>query len=217
MESFIYYKKKQRLMNENMKTLNKEKNVETIISSFNKNYVQGILRQIEEKEVPEKVKKFFEGHSQLFIDLEDYIQGNFSQYYVIDKYNSEQIYIAQQTKTYTKTNNNSEELTYIFETKNETKIGHGEIRYNYTSKEDFFVDKPFVGFSSTEDEFLRKGYGLERLKLMNELTKSIYHLKLHSSTTIRDNARKVWSERLIKEGSAKQYFQEERERFQFIK
>lgn len=168
--------------------------------------------------VPQTAMEFFEGHSKCLILPEDYHPRNFMAYFAISHANGDIAHAAQQTKIYSGSNNETEDLTYLYETRVGNKIGHGEIRMNYKNSR-YFASKPFVGFTKTEDDFLRQGLGIRRLKVMNGLTQMLYGLPLNSDTLLTDSARQVWL-KLIGYGIAKKYSEPyiggEHERYAFV-
>ncbi len=80
----------------------------------------------------------------------------------------------------------------------------GEISYNPFRQEDFFQDKPFVGYTETDSAHKRKGLALRRLEIMNVLAKALYGFPLHSGILGEDNdARKVWGKLVDKKRARK--------------
>ncbi|MFA7298272.1 MAG: hypothetical protein WC010_01370 [Candidatus Absconditabacterales bacterium] len=177
--------------------------------------------EIKREDIPKEVIVLFEGYSRLYILPEEYKEGNFEQYGYIKHTTPTSFitYFALQEKTIDK--KYKEKQIYLFERdKKGNKIGHGEIRLGIEYKkkdEDFFKDKPFVGFTDTEDDYKNKGYGKKRIQTMNMISKQTRGLKLHSDVLFSDpNAQKI-RERLEKEGLAKRYKRKNgRDRFCFV-
>lgn len=140
------------------------------------------------EDLPEDVKIKFEAYSMNLIYPEDYKEWNFEKIWYI-QHNFPEPYItyfATQDKQYE--DGYMEKLIYLFEQNDQgIKIWHGEIRLclDYDDEkifQNFFKDKPFVGFTQTENYFLKKGYGLLRLIHMNQILIKEFGLKLYSST-----------------------------------
>ncbi|MCA9478238.1 MAG: hypothetical protein KC535_03775, partial [Nanoarchaeota archaeon] len=176
----------------------------------------GTLRSIFYYELPLEAIDRFESYSRRLVDpfFDSYRPKQFSQLYCININPQEQVFIAEQTKTDMDTNI-TEDLIYLVEMLDDTKIGHGEIRYRFESEKPYFLNKPFVGFTKTDDGFTEKGYGTRRLHIMNALTQAHYHLPLYSSTLMADQARTIWEKLTFKE-KAKRFLEEKLERFQFL-
>ncbi len=162
------------------------------------------------KDVPADARKRFEGCSKSFIYSEDYKEWNFEKIWYI-QYNFPEPYItyfATQDKEYD--TGSIEKLIYLFEKNYEwEKIWHGEIRlciHNNNEKifQNFFKDKPFVGFTQTEEDFFKKGYGILRLIHMNQLVTKEFGLKLYSSELPAPWAKRN-REKLVEYGLAKQF------------
>jgi len=83
-------------------------------------------------------------------------------------------------------------------------VGVGELRYAKTDTRAYFQQKPFVGYTETVVEHMRKGLGRRRLFAMNALAQHLFGLKLHSDTCLSEEAERLWR-RLVREGIAKQY------------
>jgi len=166
-------------------------------------------------QIPNQVMEWFEGRSSLLIDPRNYLQGNFSAFYVINHQSGDRTFAARQTKTYD-TNGDTEELVYLIDVDSDgIEEGHGEIRMNISNDDPYFKNKPFVGYTETEGGFRRQGLGTRRLLMMNTFTQMLYDLPLHSDTLIADDARRLW-ERLAVEGKAIKYPEGQNERFRFV-
>ena len=99
-------------------------------------------------------------------------------------------------------------------------IGRGEMRYNDSSNTDYFKDKPFVGYTRTystypEKDFSKRGYGRRRLHALNLAAQTLYNLPLHSDTLRSPAATRLW-EKLVIDGLAEMYMQEQHTRYKFV-
>lgn len=59
-----------------------------------------------------------------------------------------------------------------------TRIGHGEVCLDVTSSDPYFINKPFVGQTTSEKR--REGYATRRLIIMNSLSRLVFGLPLYS-------------------------------------
>ena len=118
-----------------------------------------IIKTTRDKIPPKAIKKF-EGYSKRFILPKQYKEDNFEAYAYMNHALPEPYttYLAIQEKHISK--ECVEKNIYIFEQDSQgRKIGHGEIRLavKYKKEEEaFFKDKPFVGYTATEEEFQNK-------------------------------------------------------------
>ncbi len=193
----------------------KETNIEVVISQLNKAFPKNKVETISYEDIPEIAIEKFERYSNRFSCVKKYKEKDFDNIFRIIHDTNKITYIVQQQKTYCSTFD-TEDLTYLFEITNNEKIGHGELRYNFTNDDSFFIQKPFVGFTQTENSFLKKGHGLQRYQLMNALTQAFYSLPLHSGTIrCHEDVAKLWY-KLEKQNNAKSYQEGNKLRFQFI-
>ncbi|MCK4670683.1 MAG: hypothetical protein KAT43_05780 [Nanoarchaeota archaeon] len=176
---------------------------------FNLYYPEGRIEWIAISDIPEQAMKCFEGYSKRFILPKDYKPGDFTGLFVVRHNDDMRTYIARQPKLHD--DGEIEELTYLFEMdENNASFGHGEIRFYPAMQRDYFKDKPFVGYSHTNDDYLKRGLAIRRLVLMNALSQLFFDLPLHSSERfVHVGAGKAW-ERLVKQGKAKSYQQDKR-------
>lgn len=119
-------------------------------------------------------------------------------------------YLANQKKHYQ--NGSSENVIHLIDAKPDGSVsGVGEVRFNPLSEDDYFKEKPFVGWTASEEEFRHEGLGRRRLLVMKLATSAEFGLALHSGTVHSDdNVIKIW-ERLVSEGKAVSYDQVIRE------
>lgn len=174
------------------------------------------------EDLPEDVKIKFEAYSMNFIHQEDYREWNFEKIWYI-QHNFPEPYItyfATQDKQYE--DGYTEKLIYLFEQNDQgIKIWHGEIRLclDYDDEkifQNFFKDKPFEGFTNTEENFLKKGYGLLRWIHMNYLVNKIFALKLYSSDLLAPWAKRN-REKLVEYGLATETIDSNwKSRFSFV-
>ncbi len=114
------------------------------------------LSQVSYADLPDIVRKHFEGQSSKFITPENYSQGNFSRILSFAHENGDVTFVAQQDKQYG-SNEETERLTYFVDLSGEEMTGYLEMRLNLTDIRDYFKDKPFVGFTRTLDGYLKEG------------------------------------------------------------
>jgi hypothetical protein len=76
--------------------------------------------------------------------------------------------------------------------------------------------KPYVGYTETDETHRREGLGLRRLRLMNRLALREYDQPLHSdpNADVSDEAKAVWL-KLVNSGEAEFFHDEEYPRFRF--
>jgi hypothetical protein len=194
---------------ENFKNI-KSSESEELTAKFNKFFPEGKIKEISIKDLPADVLKSFEGSSKRFILPEDYKPGDFKKIFLVEHDNGDLTYIGNQIKNYW--NESTEDLSYLFERRGQEKIGHGELRYDISSDDEFFKNKPFVGFTETEKEYHKTGLGRRRLFLLNALAQSLYDQPLYSSTLIADEARSLW-EKLVVEGKAEKFKEGDDDRY----
>jgi hypothetical protein len=171
-------------------------------NSFSRYYPFGIMEIAQYDQIHPKAMDKFEGYSRRFILPENYHKGDFHQFFIVQRTNQEKTYVAYQTKTYPlETGGNTERLIYLFElNQKEEKLGHGEIRFNVTSLDEFFVNKPFEGFTQTEPRLQKEGRGTDRLLLCNALTQTILGLPYYSDVFTPNHIKKSegpWKMQLI--------------------
>ncbi len=115
-------------------------------------------------------------------------------------------YVAEHPKTY-HTNGATESNAYLVDVnEEETQVGFGEIRFSISDQGPFFTDKPFVGWTQTEEGYKNAGLGRRRLLAMNIAALALYEKPLHSDTLTSEAAEGLW-ESLVTEGLAEKYIQ----------
>lgn len=177
-------------------------------------YFKDNLKIAEYDEIDRCALKMFESYSSSFIHPRAYKSRDFHQLFIIES-GSDIVFVAHQTKIYNP--DSAERLVYLVEMSKSRYIGHGEIRFNPNSEEPFFKDKPFVGFTNTEEAFRRRGIGTRRLEIMNGLTNILFNLPLHSSQFKEDykkDSESPWKMQ-VRLGNARRYFFEGGHRYCF--
>lgn len=163
--------------------------------------------------------KLFEWFSERFKDPKSYVALDFHELLKIRGAGSVVTYVAWHTMVHQDAG--LETCLFLCETTRRGKlVGHGEIRFEPMNQDRFFKDKPFVGYSATEEAYGGKGLGLERLVRMNALTLALWGLYLHSDTHIiggiQSTEYHIWS-RLVEMENVARYMEGKQERFKFIK
>jgi hypothetical protein len=166
-------------------------------------------------DLPQDTVDRFERMSERYIHPSEYRRGNFEKILRIQNTDRSISYVAFQTKQYFASQFDEpgaiERLMLIWEKMDDTVCGSGEVRYNITDKREFFLNKPFVGYTESdplisdpkEKKLVRRGFGLRRLRLMHALTMSEYALPLYSDIGGgMDPEPLVW-EKLVRIGEAK--------------
>lgn len=170
---------------------------------------------LNEDQIPENVMTWFEGRSAMLIHPRNYRRGNFTAFYVI-RHRDDITYAARQTKTYRDTSGDTEDLVYLIDVDSDgNEEGHAEIRLNISNEESYFKDKPFVGYTTTQEAYRNKGLGTRRLFIMNAMSQMLHCFPLHSDTLISDEAKRLW-ERLEGEGKAVKFREGEHDRYKFV-
>lgn len=182
-------------------------------------FPSGMIRELSISEIPTDVLRHFEGKSSLFILPENYRPGNFHTLFLLNGESPEErVYGAIQTKKYDSTKDpdtNTEELTYLVSTQEGEITGYCEIRFNLSKNNEYFKNKPFVGFTRTHEKFKGNKLGAKRLKMMNEVSHALYEQPLSSDTIITDPAKKVWEE-FINGGEAEKFKDGKNDRYRFL-
>ncbi|MBW3013676.1 hypothetical protein KY335_00370, partial [Candidatus Woesearchaeota archaeon] len=105
---------------------------------------------------------------------------------------------------------NIEELVYVYVVNDDIVVGNGELRYSLEPEMDFFKNKPFVGFTETEEEFRERGLAIRRLVLMNALSQIFFGFPLNSNErSMHPGGMAAWRH-LAREGKARRYRQDMR-------
>lgn len=175
--------------------------------TFERLFQTGTIEEITHEEVPLEVLGYFEGMSSRFISPAKYRPRNFTHYYRIIHKDIPGFftYVADQDKVYDKKNSQVlEKNVYLYEVVDGQKVGHGELRYQPNAKNQdlYFKDRPFVGYSGTEQGYRQQGLGRKRLLAMNAYAQMEWGLPLYSGDQ-NETADHVWQS-LLKEGLAEE-------------
>lgn len=155
------------------------RNQRSIFESF---FPGGRLTALNYSDLPECAKELFEYYSARFISPKHYRPENFHAIFAIPHPDGVTTLAAWQTKFDDSTFFGLETNVYLYDTtKAGEQVGKAEIRYNLTSRNPFFIAKPFVGWNETTPEHVNKGYGTRRLLVMNALCQTFFKLPLHSA------------------------------------
>ena len=181
--------------------------------------------------IPENVMNIFEWSSKRFRLPEEYRPLEFEAFYLITHPDSSITYAARQKKLLDPSPNVGPQLRTLEETtqfidvdttKGGAIVGRSELRF--THKDDpYFTNKPFEGWSGTEDDYLKQGYARRRIFTMNAFSQTTYGLPLHSDTLFvsgrdKDSGKEIepqkllW-EKLVNEGIAVKYDEGGKDRF----
>lgn len=173
---------------------------------FESLYSNGSIREIARKDLPQNVIEDFEGWSSRFISPESYKEDNFTHYFLIQHNHIPDFktYVGEQDKIYDHLDENEklEKNVYFIDMLGTEEVGHGELRFQPNGQDFYFKDRPFVGYSSTEDERRRQGFATDRLLEMGAYSEMQWGLPLYSGDQ-NETADTVWQE-LIKQGKAKE-------------
>lgn len=173
------------------------------------------LEKVLFRKIPHNVKKIIQSQSTKYIETRKNRKVKITDIYVSNLSEDEQVYIVEQTKTYAGTTNDTEKITHFIYTHKNIESGYLEIRLNITNTSQYFVNKPFVGFTVTREGFKKQRLGTKRLEIANTYCIKRYDLPLYSDTLITDQARKIWEE-LERKGQARKIKEGKNDRFHFI-
>jgi hypothetical protein len=192
-----------------------EKHVSEVSATFETHFPRGELSETAAEDIPERAMTYFEAKSRDTHRTDEYIEGNFERFLVITHDNGDRTYVATQTVTYP-TNGDTERLAYLMDFNEAgSPVGGGEIRHNTSNQDNYFRDKPFVGFTITDQAYQRRGFGKRRLNMMNALSRSLHGNPIHSDTNMAPNAENLWKN-LVEEGAARAYKEGQHNRYMFL-
>jgi hypothetical protein len=166
-------------------------------------------------DLPQDTVERFEGLSERFIQPSAYRRGNFEKILRVQNTDTSISYVAFQTKQYPTNQFDEpgaiERLMLLWEKIGDMVCGSGEVRYNITDRREFFLNKPFVGYTESdplisnpkEKKLVRQGFGIRRLRLMHALTMSEYGLPLYSDTGGGVDPEPLVWEKLVRIGEAR--------------
>jgi hypothetical protein len=194
-------------------------NNSAIIDIFETHYLKGHMSPISLDEIPAMAMEQFEGYSSRFIPPYSYVERNFERSFSINDDTKMTTYVVTQNKKYTDAEISFiEKQIYLFATDQGDVTLHSEIRFNITSEDRFFKDKPFVGYSGCEsnfyysDDVLQKVWlslGVEQVKVMNALSHAFFGLPIHSDTLLCAHEEPLWEE-LLRRGDIQSYIEGEK-------
>lgn len=173
------------------------------------------LVEVQYADLPQVVRDYFESESGKFIPAEEYQRENFAKLYKFAHPNGDITYIAEQDKTYD-TSKDTERLTYFADTRDGVITGYLEMRLALTNHSQYFNNKPFVGFTRTEEGYLEQGLAVRRLEVANAYALAEHDLSLNSDSLVTQEARGVW-DKLISDGRAEEYDEGGKKRYRFIR
>ena len=162
------------------------------------------LRLSAKKDVPKIVFDKFKERNQGYYDEKNVDVGAYDAFFTIKHPNGDVTYLAEQTGSYD-TEGDTEEMTYFVDTRESEILGYGELRNNLTNRSEDYKDKPYVGYTRTEDAHARQGLGARRLLEMNAVSEMKYGLPLHSGIIIEPRITSLY-EGLVKKGLVKKIF-----------
>lgn len=183
-----------------------------VITEFGDYFKAAQVKYLQLEELPPEVLSHFEGRSQLYIHPRDYKPGNFTQLLQIKHFDRSTTYVARQTKKYE--TEIEEDIHLVDVGPDGAEQGHGDIRKNISSDDPYFVDKPFVGQTTTEEKYRRKGLATRRLLMMNALSHTYFGLPINSDTNISPEAKSIWKG-FVDSDLAVKYKEGEKDRFVF--
>lgn len=157
-------------------------------------------------QVPGSAARLFSHESKFFIEPKTLQLSEFDRLMALNFDDGQTTYFAQHDQTYEDTDS-TERLIYLADINNRGNVvGSGEIRLSLTDSDPFFFNKPYVGSTSTQPEFRRRGLGRRRLLAMNAATLLMHNLVLHSDTLRTVEATRVW-QKLVKDSLAETYWE----------
>lgn len=173
--------------------------------------------EITPTDIPQNVMQHFEKRSAALLNPDDYKTGNFEEFQLYRHPDGTQTYLARQKKTYD--SGNKDELTYFVDLENGTIIGWSTLRFNLKSNDPeaqkYFLNKPFVDWTRTDINYIKRNLATRRLYLMNQIALQRYGFPLYSSTNLSPEAKIVW-EKLVAQTKAKKFDEDGRDRYKLL-
>lgn len=180
---------------------------------FNEYFPNAEIKEIVLSDIPEKVLEYFEFKSSQFISPNQYKPNNFERFFAVKYADNNTTFLAQQTKMYD--NGDAEKLTFFADVIEKDVIGRAELRLNVKcaiENEEYFKNKPFVGWTETNEDLRKSGMGTRRLFLMNAIAQMCYGLPLYSDTVNSPQMKKIW-EKLVESGNAIKFKEGDKDRY----
>lgn len=165
--------------------------IDTLATSFRLRYPIGRIATIAElEEMPPVVTEHLVASSRTNLHPDD-IKPVFDGMFRIDYPNRSTTYGAYLVKASIR-DAHVEENIYVIDTVDGLSAGHGEIRKILFSDDKQVIKMPFVGFTSTSEDFAKMGLGRRRLETMNALTQGLFDQPLHSGARSTTFAERIW-------------------------
>lgn len=142
--------------------------------------------------VPENVAALFNWSARQLVDRGEISFNQLGELLGIWHDDETRTYAVSDNKTYP-VDGTREELIYLVNIDQDQQlIGYGEIRHPAKHHDPYFREKPFVGYTRTEREFRKRGFGRRRILEMGQFTMHAFGLPLYSSKLIRPKAKRLW-------------------------
>ena len=173
---------------------------------------QLIIRDVDFSDIPDGVNAYLDSELKAWSESATSGQLQHASYGGVDTY---LMPINVETSG---TTHDEEDVVFLIDTDEEgKKMGTGILAMGIQEGSPLY-GKPYVGYTGTETGHTRKGLGLRRLRLMNQLALERHNQVLYSDfgEDISDEAIKVW-EKLVTSGDAEQVEDQDHYRFRFKK
>jgi hypothetical protein len=159
------------------------------------------VESISVDKIPTEAMEYFIRKSECFRPEGSYSPEDFIEAYkVLRGEGSYTTYIVKEIKEIK--DYGFEEDTYFADVDEQGElIGTSELRYKPDSDKEFFKDKPFLGNIRTNPNFLRQGFGIRRIELMDGFSRIQYQNPLYSDEINSEEMIAVW-EKLVADGRA---------------
>lgn len=165
------------------------------------------LLRITPEDVPKAVAYMMSAESKKYTSSPGLAAAEFDALYACEFADGQVTYFAQHDKTYDISSEQTERLIYSVDVgPGGGVVGVGEVRFALSDHSPYFVNKPFVGHTLTEEAHQNRGLGRRRLLAMNATSLSVHELPLHSDTLRSLPASRVW-QKLVRQGLAEVYFE----------
>ncbi len=159
-----------------------------------------VIQIIQREDVPEEAIRVFEWYNRRFVLPEDYQEGNFETYAMI-QHTQPKVFTTYLALTHKNLASQQEKNIYLYEVDQKgNKIWHGEIR-----KIDTPPTKAFTGFTNTEENYSHQWFGTKRMHTMNTISQYFRWLPLYSGKTFCDIHAKQIRETLTIQGEAQKH------------
>lgn len=172
--------------------------------------------QITPADVPQHVMQHFEKSASL-VHPDDYKTGNFEEFQLYHHPDGTETYLARQIKMYD--TGDEDELTYFVDIENDNIIGCSTLRFNVNSNnpetQKYFRNKPFVDWTWTDANHIKRNLATRRLYLMNQVALQKYGFPLYSGTNLSPEAQIVW-EKLVAQTKAKKFDEDGHNRYTLL-